>query len=126
MQQVLNNLIAGLPPGLAGIVGTWVAAFLTLMVLSYLFGNNPFFRLAQYLFIGVAAGYAVVLAWNQVLWPRLQLLFWDPLTYWYYGVFFVLGLDAAGAREPRPVGAWAICRSVCSLAWERPWRSAAR
>lgn len=100
MQQVLNNLIAGLPPGLAGIVGTWVAAFLTLMVLSYLFGNNPFFRLAQYLFIGVAAGYAVVLAWNQVLWPRLQLLFWDPLTYWYYGVFFVLGLMLL-ARESR-------------------------
>lgn len=100
MQQVFNNLIAGLPPGLAGIVGTSVAALLTLMVLSYLFGSNPFFRLAQYLFIGVAAGYAVSLAWNQVLWPRLLLLLQEPLVYWYYGVFFILGLMLL-ARESR-------------------------
>lgn len=100
MPQVLDSLIAGLPPGLAGVVGTWVAALLTLMVLSYVFGSNPFFRLAEYLFIGVAAGYAMALAWNQVLWPRLQLLLQDPATYWYYGLFFVLGLMLL-ARESR-------------------------
>jgi len=100
MLQVFNDLITGLPPNLAGIVGTWVAALLTLIVLSYVFGSNPFFRMAEYLFIGVAAGYAMALAWNQALWPRLQLLFRDPAVYWYYGVFFVLGVMLL-ARQSR-------------------------
>jgi hypothetical protein len=46
---------------------------LTLMVLSYLIGDNPAFRVAIYLFIGVSAGYAAAIAWNQVLMPRLFL-----------------------------------------------------
>jgi hypothetical protein len=46
---------------------------LTLMVLSYLIGDNPAFRVAIYLFIGVSAGYAAAIAWNQVLKPRLFL-----------------------------------------------------
>lgn len=48
-----------------------VSFLLTLMVLSYLIGDNPAFRIAIYLFIGVSAGYAAAVAWNQVLLPRL-------------------------------------------------------
>ncbi len=48
-----------------------VSFLLTLMVLSYLIGDNPAFRLAIYLFIGVSAGYVAAIAWNQVLLPRL-------------------------------------------------------
>ncbi len=46
---------------------------LTLMVLSYLIGDNLVFRVAVYLFIGVSAGYAAAVAWNQVILPRLFL-----------------------------------------------------
>jgi hypothetical protein len=53
------------------LVGTAVAALLTIMVLSYALGDNAFFRLAAYLFIGVAAGYAGAVAWHDVLQPRL-------------------------------------------------------
>jgi len=52
-------------------IGTIVAALLTVMVLSYLIGDNLFFRLATYLFIGVAAGYAGAIAWYHVLRPGL-------------------------------------------------------
>jgi hypothetical protein len=48
-----------------------VSCILTLMVLSYLVGDNPFFRVAVYLFIGVSAGYVTSVAWYQVLLPRL-------------------------------------------------------
>jgi hypothetical protein len=48
-----------------------VSFVLTLMILSYLIGDNPFFRLAVYIFVGVSAGYAAVVAWYQVLQPRL-------------------------------------------------------
>ncbi len=50
-----------------------ISFLLTLMVLSYLIGDNPAFRVAIYLFIGVTAGYAAAIAWNQVLKPRLFL-----------------------------------------------------
>jgi hypothetical protein len=49
-----------------------VASFLlTLMILSFVFGDNPFFRVASYLFVGVSAGYTAVLLIYNVIWPRL-------------------------------------------------------
>jgi hypothetical protein len=41
------------------------------MVLSYLIGDNLFFRIATYIFIGVAAGYAGSIAWHNVIKPVL-------------------------------------------------------
>jgi hypothetical protein len=53
---------------------TAIVSFLfTLMVLSYLVGDNPLFRAAIYIFIGVSAGYAAAVTWYQVLWPKLVL-----------------------------------------------------
>lgn len=48
-----------------------VAFLLTLMVLSYLVGDNPLFRIAVYVFVGVAAGYVAAVAFWQVLYPDL-------------------------------------------------------
>ena len=49
-----------------------VISFLfTVMILSYLIGDNPFFRLAIYVFVGVSAGYAASIAWQHILWPKL-------------------------------------------------------
>lgn len=55
------------------ILGAIVGLVLTLMILSYLLGDNPLFRLAMYLFVGVAAGYAVVVAVQNVIIPQLFL-----------------------------------------------------
>lgn len=52
-----------------------VGVVLSLMILSYLIGDNPFFRLATYLFIGVTAGYIAVLVIYQVILPKLILPF---------------------------------------------------
>jgi hypothetical protein len=52
-------------------VGTIIAALMTVMILSYLIGDNPLFRVATHLFIGVAAGYAGVVAWGSVIRPSL-------------------------------------------------------
>jgi hypothetical protein len=54
-----------------------VSFIFTLLVLSYLIGDNPLFRLAIYIFIGVSAGYVAAVAWHQVLWPKLFM----PLIY---------------------------------------------
>jgi hypothetical protein len=106
MNQALGQLFAALPPGAGDLVGIWVAALLTLAVLSYALGSNPLFRLAEYLFVGVAAGYGGALAWTQVLWPRLLLLVAAPRAYWHYGLFFLLGfmLLARGSRRLAVLG----------------------
>lgn len=53
------------------ILWTVVSFLLTLLILSFVFGDNPLFRVAAYLFVGVSAGYAAVLLIYQVLWPFL-------------------------------------------------------
>lgn len=101
MFDTIMQAAANLSPQTVQLVGTWVAALLTLAVLSYVLGDNLLFRLAQYLLIGTAAGYAAAMAWNSVLQPRLALLLLDPGRYWYYGLFFLfgLGLLARGVRS---------------------------
>lgn len=56
---------------LADLVWTLVGFLLTLLVFSYLLGDNFLFRLASYIFVGVTAGYLAVTVVYYVLWPRL-------------------------------------------------------
>jgi hypothetical protein len=55
----------------ADLVGGVVAFFFTVALLSYLIGDNPLYRVALHLFVGVAAGYAALVVMFQVLTPRL-------------------------------------------------------
>ncbi len=51
---------------------TGVLSFLfTLLILSYLLGDNPLFRIAVYIFVGVSSGYIAAVVWWQVILPRL-------------------------------------------------------
>lgn len=56
---------------LADIIWTIVGFILTVLVFSYLFGDNFLFRVVSYIFVGVTAGYLVSVIVYQVLWPRL-------------------------------------------------------
>src|SRR3972149_5449853 len=53
------------------LIASFLGAIITLMVLSYLFADNPLFRLAIHIFIGSASGYAGAIAWHNVLKPGL-------------------------------------------------------
>lgn len=53
----------------------WIAALLTLAIFSFLHRDNPFYRLAEHMFVGVANGWAVTFYWHNVLMPTLV----DPL-----------------------------------------------
>ena len=48
-----------------------IAIVVTIMVLSRIVGNNPVFRVAQYLFVGISLGLAFVVAYHQVLRPAV-------------------------------------------------------
>ena len=53
----------------ADLIAGVIAFLFTVMVLSYLIGDNPLFRVAIYIFVGVSAGYVAVVACWQVIWP---------------------------------------------------------
>ncbi|MBN1449482.1 MAG: hypothetical protein JW963_00555 [Anaerolineales bacterium] len=48
-----------------------ISFIVTVLILSYLFGDNPLFRATVYVFVGVSAGYVAAVAWNQVILPQL-------------------------------------------------------
>ncbi len=56
---------------LADWIGALLGFTLTLLVFSYLIGDNPLFRITLHIFIGVSAGFAVVVAIHNVILPRL-------------------------------------------------------
>lgn len=53
------------------IIGLWLQAALTLAILSFLWADNPVYKLAEHIFVGVSAGYGVVLVWHQGVLPLL-------------------------------------------------------
>ncbi|RPJ26970.1 MAG: hypothetical protein EHM33_09680 [Chloroflexi bacterium] len=55
------------------IISAVVGFLLTLMIFSYLIGDNPLFRIAVYIFIGVSSGYAATVIVYYVLIPKLNL-----------------------------------------------------
>jgi hypothetical protein len=69
-----------------------IAIVLTIMVLSRIAGDNPLFRLAQYLFVGVSLGLAFVVAFHQVLRPAAQTIARSSEGAVIYGIPLALGL----------------------------------
>ena len=53
------------------IIGAWLAAFLTISILSFLYKENPLYKIAEHLFVGTSAGWGVVIAYWQVIDPNL-------------------------------------------------------
>ncbi len=53
------------------LIGQLIAAVLTIMVLSYIIGDNILFKLAAHIFIGVAIGYAIIVVVHEVFLPSL-------------------------------------------------------
>lgn len=60
------------------LLSTIFGLLFTLMVFSYLWRDNPLFRIALYIFIGVASGYAATVVWHYVLVPKLFEPLRDP------------------------------------------------
>ncbi len=57
-------------------IGVWIAALLTLGIFSFLYKDNPAYKMCEHLFVGISAGYYVVLMYFSVVKPNLL----DPLT----------------------------------------------
>ena len=93
-----------------------ISFLLTVMILSYLFLGDKFpFRLAVYIFVGVSAGYAGAVAWQQVLYPRLivPLLQHSGTNLWLVvplllGILLLMKLSPRTARLGNPAVAFLV------------------
>ena len=58
------------------IIGAWVAVGLTLFIFTFLYKDNPLFKLAENLYVGVSVGYTIVKTCDTVV---VQLI-WKPIV----------------------------------------------
>jgi len=91
-------------------IGTLVAMILTLFVFSYLLGDNALYRLAEHLFVGVAVGYAVVVAFHNIISARLLLPLADAISQSDWGRVLLLGLALA-------MGLLLLTKPLKGLSW---------
>ncbi|MEO0198584.1 MAG: hypothetical protein ABIM42_00680 [candidate division WOR-3 bacterium] len=53
------------------IIWTWVAAFFTLAILSFLYKDNPFYKFAEHFYVGSSAAFTVLYVWIFDAYPKL-------------------------------------------------------
>ena len=58
-------------------IQVWISYALTLFILSFLYKDNPLYKLAEHLFVGISAGYYVALAYQETIKTNL----WDAVMY---------------------------------------------
>jgi len=84
------------------VISAVIGFLLTLMVFSYFIGDNPMFRLAVYLFIGVASGYAAAVIVNEVLFAKFRSLPLNDPTQLVIGLIpFFLAATLLAKLSPR-------------------------
>ena len=121
-------------------MGPWIAAFLTLAIFSYLYKDNPFYKVAEHLFVGISTGYwTSMFFWTQIqpnlfgrLWPASEYnsdLIWYKL-YNVLGVFSSVfpdgGIDKGHHMEllyllPFALGIMMLLRVSSILSWMARW-----
>ncbi|MCI0632283.1 MAG: hypothetical protein L0Y44_16695 [Phycisphaerales bacterium] len=78
-------------------VGVWVAALLTLCILSFLWGDNPFYKFAESVVVGASAAYVMVAGfWSTIVSNLLGKL--TPA--------FVRGWAVPGMSKPEDIPWW--------------------
>lgn len=58
-------------------LGTWVAVFMTLGFLSFAIGENPFYRLVEHIYVGVATSHSLIMGWENLQNNALTPIFED-------------------------------------------------
>jgi hypothetical protein len=90
------------------LISALIGSVLTLMVFSYLIRDNLLFRIAVYLFIGVASGYAATVVWQYVIIPKLSqaITTLNPISM----IPFVFGVSLLAKLSPRTswIGSFAM------------------
>ena len=82
------------------IVGAWVATGLSLFIYSFLYKDNPFFKLAEHIFVGASVGYLLVITYHEVILKKLAVPLIEQHE-WRLVIPFLLGLLLLARFFPR-------------------------
>ena len=72
------------------IVGFWIGIFLTFCILSFLYKDNPIYKFAEHLYIGISIGYIITKQYYDVIQPKLLYKLWDGQ--WLYFIALALSI----------------------------------
>ena len=102
---------------LVDVIGYWLGIFLTFAILSYLYKDNPFYKLAEHLFVGVSIGYVVTQQYYNVIRPNLiERLTLVPNLYWLPLVLVVLLFVKTASRRLAWLGRYPLAFVVAFYA----------
>ena len=86
-------------------LAVWVAAFLTLGIISFLYKDNAWYKLCEAIFVGISAGYWFVV------------LFWDNI----YGKFWLLKGEDPTLWIGAFLGFLMLLRLIPKIGWISRW-----
>jgi hypothetical protein len=108
---------------LARTIGLWMAAFFTLTIFSFLYGDNPFYRVAEAVLVGVSAAYWMVVGFWDVIVPNLMSKLW-PVIVQRWAMPGLTGPEAARNLwylVPFALGIMLLWRMLPKGAWISRW-----
>jgi len=101
--------------------GIWMAAFFTLAIFSFLYKDNPLYKIAEAVVVGVSAGYWMVVGFWDVIVPNLMAKLLPGMVQ----STFMPGLETHGVDlqylVPLVLGIMLIWRLVPHGAWISRW-----
>jgi len=98
------------------LVGFWLGIFLTFCILSFLYKDNPIYKFAEHVFIGVSIGYVVTKQYYDTLRPKLIDNLVEGRLWYLLGLALSLMLLAKLWRRWGWVGRWPIAFVVAFYA----------
>lgn len=85
------------------LIGAWVATGLSLFMYSFLYKDNPFFKLGEHIYVGVSVGYGLVITYYEVMVKKLYVPMVQQGDWW-----LIL---------PTLLGLLVLARFIPALAW---------
>ncbi len=87
----------------ATVLGAWVATGLTLCIFTFLYKDNPLFKLAEHLYVGVSVGYTIVKAYDTVI---VHLIVKPIVEQGEYALFIPVAIGMLMLTRYVPKAAW--------------------
>ena len=101
----------------SGVIGVWIAAFLTLGIMSFLYKDNPWYKFCEAIFVGLSAGYWFASLFWQNLHAKFYENFAPAIQHLFIGQFdYNLLYFGAGV-----LGLMMLLRLIPSIGWISRW-----
>jgi hypothetical protein len=103
-------------------IGVWLAAFFTLAIFSFLYKDNPLYKLAEAVVVGVSAAYWMVVGFWSTIVPNLAARIWPELVRdWAMPGIAVEGYQQLSYLVPLALGIMLLWRLMPVGGWIARW-----